>query len=270
MPNPRRFATIFAQARAAKRCALIPYITAGDPSLEATVGIALELARAGADIIELGVPFSDPVADGPVIQAASERALARHVRLADVLAAARQIRTAAPAVGLLIFTYYNPLLQYGLEAFARDAAAAGADGALVTDLIPEEAAAYRTAMQNAGLDTVFLAAPTSPDARLRAIVEASSGFVYAVSRLGVTGVQTAIADGAATLVRRLKAQMSAGTELPVALGFGLARAEQVHSVAGFAQGAVVGTALVKAISEAPAGQSASAAGNFLRSLRNGS
>lgn len=270
MANLRRFPALFERARAEKRCALIPYITAGDPSIEDTVAIAIELARAGADIIELGVPFSDPVADGPVIQAAVERALARHVRLGDVLEAARQIRAAAPDVGLLVFTYYNPMLQYGLEAFARDAAAAGADGALVTDLIPEEAAAYRAAMRDAGLDTVFLAAPTSPDDRLRAILEASSGFVYAVSRLGVTGARATIAAGAADLVRRLQAQMQPGAELPVALGFGLSRAEQIHEVAGYAQGAVVGTALVKAIGAAPAGQSAAAAGNFLRSLRNGS
>lgn len=266
MPEPRRFAAIFERARAQGRCALIPYITAGDPSIEATVAIAIELARAGADIIELGVPFSDPVADGPVIQAASERALARKTRLVEVLAAARQVRAAAPEVGLLVFSYYNPILQYGVEAFARDAAAAGCDGALVTDLIPEEAAAYRAAAQNAGLDTVFLAAPTSPDDRLRAIVAASTGFVYAVSRLGVTGARTAVAPGAAELVRRLQAQMNPAAPLPVALGFGLARAEQVREVAAFAQAAVVGTAMVDAIAHAPAGQSAVIAGNFLRSL----
>ena len=265
-----RFASIFARAQAAGRCALIPYITAGDPSLRETVEIALALAGAGADIIELGVPFSDPVADGPVIQAASERALARQTTLAQVLEAARAIR-ARSEVGLLIFSYYNPVLQYGLERFAQAAAAAGCDGALITDLIPEEAGAYRAALRAAGLDTVFLAAPTSPDARLAAIAAASTGFVYAVSRLGVTGARASVAAGAAELVGRLRRAMPAGAPpLPVALGFGLSRPEQVREVGGFAQGAVVGTALVAAIAAAPAGQAAAAAAHFLGSLRNGS
>ena len=259
-----RFASIFATAKAQGRVALIPYITAGDPSLEATVAIALALAEAGADIVELGVPFSDPVADGPVIQAASERALARGVRLEDVLEVARQIRQQSP-IGLLLFSYYNPMLQFGLERFAAAAAAAGCDGVLATDLIPEESAAYRAAAQRSGLDTVFLAAPTSPDARLRVIGEASSGFVYAVSRLGVTGARATLADSAPALVSRLRQQ----TTLPIALGFGLSRPEQVQAVAAYADGAVVGTALVDRIAQAAAGQAAVAAGDFLRNLRHG-
>jgi tryptophan synthase alpha chain len=256
-----RFPGIFAKAKAQGRCALIPYITVGDPSLDDTVAIGLELARAGADIIELGVPFSDPVADGPVIQAASERSLARGTRLADVLVVARKLRQRSE-VGLLLFSYYNPILKYGLSAFAREAAAAGCDGALVTDLIPEESLPYRAAAREAGLDTVFLAAPTSPDARLQAIADASTGFIYAVSRLGVTGARAEVASGAEQLVRRLRQQ----SPLPVALGFGLSRADQVQEVAGFADGAVVGTALVAAIANAPTGQSAAAAGEFLRSI----
>lgn len=259
-----RFESIFPAARAQNRCALIPYITAGDPSLPDTVAIGLELARAGADILELGVPFSDPVADGPVIQAASERALAKGTRLADVLAAARKIRESSD-IGLLIFSYYNPVLQYGLAAFAREAAAAGVDGVLITDLIPEEAGPLRLAAREAGLDTVFLAAPTSPDARLAAIAAASSGFIYAVSRLGVTGKQQPLTVAAADLVARLRHQ----TSLPIALGFGLSHKEQVQAVAGFADGAVVGTALVERIAAAPPGAAADAAGQFLRELRNG-
>lgn len=257
-----RFASIFAAAKAAGRVVMIPYITAGDPSLADTIEIAVALAGAGADIIELGVPFSDPVADGPVIQRASERALAQGVRLEDVLEAARAVRRRTEA-GLLLFSYYNPMLQFGLERFAAAAAAAGLDGVLATDLIPEEGGAYRAAVQKAGLETVFLAAPTSPDARLRAIGEASTGFVYAVSRLGVTGARAQVASSAAELVRRLREQ----TKLPIALGFGLSRAEQVAEVAGFADGAVVGTALVERIAQAGPAQAAPAAAAFLRGLR---
>lgn len=256
-----RFASIFARARAERRCALIPFITAGDPSLEATAAIVEELERAGADIVELGVPFSDPVADGPVIQAAGERSLRKGTRLADVIALAERIRQRSE-IGLLLFGYFNPILRYGLAAFARDAAAAGVDGALVTDLIPEEADEYRRHLDAAGLDTVFLAAPTSPPARLAAVADASRGFVYAVSRLGVTGARNEVAPGAAELVARLRQH----TSLPVALGFGLSRREQLAEVARFADGAVVGTALVDAIAHAPEDQAAGAAGAFLRQL----
>lgn len=263
-----RFPQIFARAATERRCALIPYITVGDPSVEESVAIACALAEAGADIIELGVPFSDPVADGAVIQAASERALAAHTRLSDVIAAAARIRRHSP-VGLLLFSYYNPVLRFGVEAFAQQAAAAGCDGVLITDLIPEEAVSYRTTVQQAGLDTVFLAAPTSPDARLRAVAEASSGFVYAIARLGVTGAQTNLDQGAAGIVERLRRQMDTAKPLPIALGFGLSRAEQVRQVAGFAEGAVVGTALVDAIAKAGTGQKAQAAANFLTTLLAG-
>lgn len=260
----KRFAEIFARARQQQRCALIPYITAGDPSLAASLEIALRLEDAGADILELGIPFSDPLADGPVIQLASERALRQGTRPVDVIELAAKIR-ARSKLGLLLFGYFNPILQYGLEKFAADAASAGADGVLVTDLIPEEAAEYRSMVQAAGLDTVFLAAPTSPDERLRAIAEASSGFIYAVSRTGVTGARAQVPAGARDLVTRLRAV----TELPIALGFGLSNPAQVKEVAGFADGAVVGTALVQTI--ANAGQeteaAAAAAGRFIAALR---
>jgi tryptophan synthase alpha chain len=257
-----RFAKIFASRREAGRPAIIPYITAGDPTLAASRDICLALAEAGADIIELGVPFSDPVADGPVIQAASQRALAQGTRLTDVLELARAVRRDSD-VGLLLFSYYNPILRYGLEAFAREAAAAGCDGVLVTDLIPEEAAAYRTAAQAAGLDTVFLAAPTSPDARLAAIAAASRGFIYAVARLGVTGAASEVDSGPRELIGRLRRH----TQLPLAVGFGLARADQVRAVGAYADGAVVGSALVAAIAAAAPGREAAAAANFLGSLQ---
>ncbi|MGH9474779.1 MAG: tryptophan synthase subunit alpha [Terriglobales bacterium] len=256
-----RFAKIFAAARG--RCTLIPYLTVGDPSLAASRAVALALTEAGADILELGVPFSDPVADGPVIQAASQRALAQGVRLADVLELARAVRREAE-VGLLLFSYYNPVLRYGLEALARDAAAAGCDGVLITDLIPEEAAAYRTAMGAVGLDTVFLAAPTSTPERLAAIAAASSGFIYAVSRLGVTGAAVPPAEDARTLVAALRLH----TRLPIAVGFGLADARQIDDVAGYADGAVVGSALVRTLAAAP-GREATAAKAFLQGLRHG-
>lgn len=257
----RRFAKIFASARQHQRCALIPYITAGDPSLAASLEIALRLEDAGAGILELGIPFSDPLADGPVIQLASERSLRLGTRPSDVIELAAKIR-ARSSLGLLLFGYYNPILQYGLDAFAHDAAAAGADGVLVTDMIPEEAAPYRAAMQAAGLDTVFLAAPTSPDDRLKLIAEASSGFIYAVSRTGVTGARAQVPAGARELVTRLRQF----TDLPVALGFGLSSAAQVQEVASFADGAVVGTALVQTIASAAA-DPAAAAHQFVAALR---
>lgn len=256
-----RFKNIFA-ARGA-RPALIPYLTAGDPSLAASREVCLALAQAGADIIELGVPFSDPVADGPVIQAASQRALAQGTRLTDVLELARAVR-AQSDVGLLLFSYYNPIYRYGLERFAHHAAAAGCDGVLVTDLIPEEAADYRSAVQAAGLDTVFLAAPTSPDARLAAIAAASSGFIYAVARLGVTGAASDVDHAPRAMIQRLRRH----TRLPIALGFGLSRADQVRAVGEYADGAVVGSALVAAIAAAVPGTEAAAAANFLRSLQS--
>src|SRR5271170_7115648 len=182
---------------------LIAYITAGDPSLEASAKIVLAAAEAGADIIELGVPFSDPVADGPVIQRASERALRNGTTLAGVLELVRQLRTRTD-VPLVLFSYFNPLLQMGLEKFAEAAASAGADGVLATDLTPEEAGEYRAASGSRGLDTIFLAAPTSTDERLARIAEASTGFLYLVSRTGVTGTREVLPEGLPALVRRVR------------------------------------------------------------------
>ena len=238
----------FAQRRKEGRKAFVAFLTAGDPSLERTVAAARELERAGADVLELGVPFSDPLADGPVIQRASQRALERGVRLADVLATVRRIRQASE-LPLLLFSYFNPLLQYGLGRLAADARDAGVDGVLVTDLPPEEADEWLEVARPAGLDTVFLAAPTSPDARLRKVAEASRGFVYAVSRTGVTGERAALSDDARPLVERLRGL----TGEPVALGFGIASPEQARAAAAVADGVVVGSALVRFLEEEPQG-----------------
>jgi tryptophan synthase alpha chain len=242
---------------------LVIYLTAGDPDLATTRDMAIVAIDAGADVIELGVPFSDPLADGPVIQRASERAVARGTRLADVLGICREIRDARPNAGLILFSYLNPVIRMGLAEFARAAKAAGADGVLLTDMIVEEAAEYLDAMRANDLAPVFLAAPTSPDERLKAIAEHSRGFVYAISRVGITGTQTELAADAEQLVRRLKQF----TQLPIALGFGISNAEHVRTVSTFADAAVVGSAVVSLVERTPPEQAAAAVGAFVRSLR---
>jgi tryptophan synthase alpha chain len=243
-----RIGARFAQRRAEGRPVFVAFLTAGDPSLDGTVEAALALDAAGADVLELGVPFSDPLADGPVIQRASERALARGVTLPRVLEAVRRIRERSE-LPLLLFSYFNPLLQHGLARLAREAKAAGVDGALVTDLPPEEAEEWIAAARAVDLDTVFLASPTSPPERLRKVAEASRGFVYAVSRTGVTGERQALSGDARPLVERLRAL----TDVPVALGFGLSTPEQVREAAVVADGVVVGSALVRFLEEQPGG-----------------
>lgn len=245
------------------RPGLVVYLTAGDPSLEATRAIALEAIDAGADVLELGVPFSDPLADGPVIQRASERALARGVCLRDVIALAREIRAARPAAGLILFSYFNPILRYGLAKFADDAAAAGADGVLVTDVIVEEAAEYLAEMGRVHLAPVFLAAPTSPDDRLEAIAAHSKGFVYAISRTGITGKQQNLTADASALVDRIRRW----TKLPVAVGFGISSAEHVAQVAEFADAAVIGSAIVELIERSAPGEAPGAVARFIKGLR---
>ncbi len=238
----------FKRRKAERRPAFVPFLTAGDPSIERTVEAALELEEAGADVLELGVPFSDPLADGPVIQRSSERALARGVTLEDVLGAVRRIRKRSE-LPLLLFSYFNPLLQRGLERLASEAAEAGVDGVLVTDLPPEEAGDWIQAARGADLDTVFLASPTSPADRLRRVAEASRGFIYAISRTGVTGERQALSAEAAPLVERLRGL----TNVPVALGFGLSTPEQVAEAGRVADGVVVGSALVRFLEEQPEG-----------------
>jgi tryptophan synthase alpha chain len=243
-----------------KRPGLVAYITCGDPDVDTTIAIILAAVEAGADVIELGVPFSDPVADGPVIQAASERSLAGGTSVKDVLAVAREVRRRTDA-GMIVFSYMNPLLRYGLEKFCADAADAGVDGALVTDLPVEEAGPYLAAMEKHKLDPVFLAAPTSPDARLKVIAQKSRGFVYAVSRTGVTGTRQEVASDARDLVSRLRKY----TKLPVAVGFGVSTPEQFAEVGRFADAAVVGSAIMKKVFENP-GNEAEAVKAFLRGL----
>jgi tryptophan synthase alpha chain len=242
---------------------LVVYLTAGDPSLEVTRSIALEAIDAGADVIELGVPFSDPLADGPIIQRASERAVARGVRLADVLTVAGEIRVARPSAGLIIFTYLNPILRYGLDRFADDTAAAGADGVLITDMIVEEAGEYLAAMDRVGLAPVFLAAPTSPDERLEAIATHSKGFVYAISRVGITGKQQSMTSDAAALVTRIRRW----TSLPVAVGFGISNAQHVAQVAEFADAAVIGSTIVELIEKSTPQAAPGEVARFIKGLR---
>ena len=243
-----RISQRFARRRVEGRPAFIAFLTAGDPSLDRTVGAAVELDGAGADVLELGVPFSDPLADGPVIQRASERALARGVTLPRVLETVRRIRERS-AMPLLLFSYYNPLLQHGLERLAREAKEAGVDGVLVTDLPPEEAGEWIAVARAADIDTVFLASPTSPPERLKRVAEASRGFVYAISRTGVTGERQALSGDARPLVERLRGL----THVPVALGFGLSTPGQVREAGGVADGVVVGSALVRFLEEHPEG-----------------
>jgi len=244
---------------------LVVYLTAGDPSLDATREIAIAAIDAGADVIELGVPFSDPLADGPIIQRASERALAQGMRLRDVLRLAKEIRAARPAAGLVIFSYLNPILRYGLHRFADDAAAAGVDGVLATDMIVEEAAEYLAEMSRANLAPIFLAAPTSPDERLEAIAKYSKGFVYAISRVGVTGTQQSVAGDARALVERVRRY----ARLPVAVGFGISNAEHVAQVAEFADAAVIGSAIVEIVERATRENGAeSAPGAVTRFIRD--
>ncbi len=248
-----------------KKPGLVIYFTAGDPDLETTREMALAAIDHGADVIELGVPFSDPLADGPVIQRASERAVAKGTRLADVLVICKEIRAARPEAGIILFSYLNPVLRFGMEAFAKAAKDAGADGVLLTDMIVEEAEEYLKLMHANGLAPVFLAAPTSPDARLKAIAENSQGFVYAISRVGITGTQTELASDAKGLVERIRKF----TKLPIALGFGVSTPEHVRAVVEFADAAVVGSAIVGLIEKTPAEEAPRAVGEFVRSLCGG-
>ena len=253
-PAATRIARRFAELRRAGQMGLVAFITAGDPSLAATEPIVLALAEAGADVIELGVPFSDPVADGPAIQRASERALRAGTTLAGVLDAVQSIRRKSD-VALVLFSYYNPVLQMGLERFAERAAAAGVDGVLITDLTPEEAGEYRRIVTARGLDTIFLAAPTSPDERLARIAECSSGFLYVISRTGVTGTKDSLPEDLPALVRRVRRV----TSLPIAVGFGISLPGHVSVLGGLADAAVVGSALVEEIEHAATVEAAQAA-----------
>jgi tryptophan synthase alpha chain len=262
--NSTRISKRFAELRTSGELGIVAYITAGDPSFEATLQYVLALAEAGADVIELGVPFSDPLADGPTIQRASERALKAGASLAGVLDLVCRIRQSSQ-VPLVLFSYYNPILQMGLEKFASAAASAGADGVLVTDLTPEESEDYRRILAAHHLDTVFLGSPTSTDERLAKIAACSSGFLYLISRTGVTGAKDALPDDLPALLRRARGV----TQLPIAVGFGISLPGHVSVLGGLADAAVVGSALVSEIEKAPSIDAAAAnLGERIRALKH--
>jgi tryptophan synthase alpha chain len=258
-----RLAETFARLRSEGRAGLVTYTTAGDPDLEKSAAILKTLAAAGADVLEVGVPFSDPLADGPVIQRATERALAAGGSLRatlDVIAAVR----ATVDTPIVVFTYANPIVRMGLQEFAARAAEVGVDGVLVLDLPIEEAGDFRDGMAAAGIDTIFLLSPTTTEARIRRAAELGRGFLYGISRLGVTGARDRVASGAEEMVRRIRAI----TTMPLALGFGISRPEHVAEVGAYADAAVVGSALVALIAEA--GQAADLlprVDSYVRSLR---
>ncbi|HEX9629989.1 MAG TPA: tryptophan synthase subunit alpha [Pyrinomonadaceae bacterium] len=238
----RRIEATFAALKQEGRGGLIPFITAGDPNLDVTHDLIIELARSGASIIELGVPFSDPMADGPVIQRSSERALRNDPGIEEILQIVSKAREQTD-VPIVLFSYYNPLLQFGLERLAKKAARMGVDGVLVTDLAPEEAEDFQNALSAQQLDMIYLVAPTSTDDRLQMIAGRASGFIYAVSRTGVTGTSEELSNAAEILVGRLRAV----TDLPVAVGFGISNKRQVEEVLRYADAAVVGSAIVAEI-----------------------
>ena len=235
----------FERARSADRAAFIAYITCGDPNVERTRQLVHEFARSGVDVVEFGVPFSDPMADGVANQEAANRALAAGTTLADVLATTRTLRDEGVELPIVLFTYYNPVFAYGLERFAADAAAAGVDGVLTVDVPPEEAGEFKHLADDAGLKTIFLAAPTTDRRRLPAILDICSGFVYYVSRAGVTGERTDLESGIADHVALIREH----TDLPVAVGFGISTPEQVAAVGRQADGVIVGSAIVRRIGQ---------------------
>lgn len=261
--NSTRISKRFAKLRAQGELGIVAYITAGDPSLDATLRFVIALAEAGADVIELGVPFSDPLADGPTIQRASERALKAGTTLAGVIELVRGIRQSSQ-VPLVLFSYYNPILQMGLEKFASAAMTAGADGVLATDLSPEESEDYRRILAAHHLGTIFLGAPTSTDERLAKIAACSSGFLYLISRAGVTGAKDALPDDLPALLRRARRV----THLPIAVGFGISLPGHVSVLGGLADAAVVGSALVSEIEKAQSVDAAATAlGERVRALK---
>lgn len=257
--NETRIAKLFARLKREHRCGMVAYLTAGDPAPAATPGLVAALERSGADLIELGVPFSDPIADGPVIQMAGDRAIKAGTTLAKVLEIAKEIRKTSE-IPLLLFTYLNPALRYGFERLARDAKAAGIDGCLLTDVSVEEAGDYVKVMREAGLDTVFLAAPTSTEHRLELVAKYSSGFIYLVSRTGITGEQQQLSGSAVPLIERMRKH----TNLPLAVGFGISKPEHVAALKPHCDAVVVGSALVRQIE-----QDATKLEGFMKQLAGG-
>ncbi|HVY94882.1 MAG TPA: tryptophan synthase subunit alpha [Bryobacteraceae bacterium] len=243
-----RIGQLFERLRKEHRQGMVAYLTAGDPTPEATPGLIAALERGGADLIELGVPFSDPIADGPIIQVAGDRALRAGTTMKKVLEIAAEVRKTSE-IPLLLFTYLNPALRYGFARLAADAKAAGIDGCLLIDVSVEEAGDYVKVMRDADIDTVFIAAPTSTDHRLQLVAHYSSGFIYLVSRTGITGEQQSLSETALPLIERMRAL----TDLPLAMGFGISNADQVAAIASHADAVVVGSAIVRQIARDPNG-----------------
>jgi len=256
-----RIAERFENLKSERRKGFIPFVTAGDPDLPTSLEIVLKLAELGADVIELGVPFSDPMADGPTIQRSSQRALERGVRLQDVIELAKTARSKTDTP-IILFSYLNPLMRHGFESVVREAADAGVDGILITDAVDEEAAEYSRMLDTVGLDLISLIAPTTTDERLEKIAGMSRGFLYAVSRAGVTGARTEMSAGAERLVSRARRF----TDLPIAVGFGISSADQVSDVWRYADAAVVGSAIVSEIEKAQTATAVTAVEGFVRSL----
>jgi len=258
-----RIAETFARLKSIGRTALMPYLMTGFPERDSALDLAPALEAAGADLFELGIPFSDPLADGATIQRAGERALANGVRLPFCIQTVAALRARGLKAPIVMMGYFNPFLQYGLERFAADAVAAGADGLIVPDLPPEEAAEFQAACRAAGLDLILLVAPTTTDERIAQIARLASGFIYCVSLTGVTGARRELWDGLPDFLDRVRRH----TDLPLSVGFGISTAAHVRQVGAHAEGAIVGSAMVSAIEAAAPDRRAEAAAAFLRSLQ---
>lgn len=253
----------FARLRAEQRGALMPYLMVGYPERDSLLELAPALQAAGADLFEIGVPFSDPLADGATIQKASEQALHNGVNVAFAIASVQQLRAAGVTVPLVMMGYYNPFLQYGLQRFAAEAAAAGADGVIVPDLPPEEAAEFQAVLKEHGLDFIMFVAPTTPDARIASIVAVASGFIYCVSLTGVTGARSSLWDGLPAFLARVRTH----TDLPLVVGFGISTPDHVRTVASCADGAIVASKLINLMDATAPAQRTDVLVDYIKELR---
>ena len=258
-----RIAATFAALRERRAKALIPYLTSGDPHVDSTAEIMAAMAVAGADVIELGVPFSDPMADGPVIQQASERALARGIGLTQVLQIVREFRSGNAHTPIVLMGYANPIERYGIARFVEDAQSAGVDGVLVVDYPPEECVDFAQALRSAGIDPIFLIAPTTTNARIASVAEVASGYVYHVALKGVTGAGHFDIDAVQQMIPRIKQRM----DLPIGVGFGIRDAQTARAVADVADGVVIGSALVQLLEPTGRGEAPQVAARFIAGIR---